>query len=651
MPPLVEVEFSRKDGHTREDFAHWLSDQLIQTMGDREELETRWENQILQWRSQFPEDVLDFPFEGASNVEFPLTAIHSDPVYADMMQTLHAPEDYWTPVAKKPERVNAASPLREGLTAIERRFLKMRRVNGKALLDNNILGTAVYKCHWRDERRPHKAYTPSGEIEKRVKLISQPSIEHVPLQRFYFPGGSWTTDPDEPGGTQWQAQEFYLTESQVKVLAEGTSRLPGFDRSVLEDVIKFVTDEIPDVDDELMEEDHFKPFEYLRIRLFEVWARFDVDGDGIDEDVVAWIHPETVKVLRAIHNPHLHGRWPFHVTNYLPSFGIYGIGLSEVDEWAQETMTKLLNAQIDNALLANTRMYKAPLGSNIQPGEPVYPGKIWFVGPNEDVGEVRMSEIYPSLPNTMGSIMQFSEMRSGVSEIRQGNLTGLPSRTPATSLLSILREGNKRFDMILNGIRDVHSEMGLRTAQLISQNVRDDPVRWATFFRSSLGPKDAAQVMDVLSGSVSEIEEAFGMSVTATSAQVNKEVEKQSFVGLMQIISQIYQQLVQTAMMMGQVPDPLVQQTAAAAYTSGVELLERLLERFDIQNPSQYLNNLEAISQSLQAQQGGQNAALGPMMGAQNGAGGGAPQPMPGVPPGAAAGPLGGGGLASILGL
>lgn len=627
MPLLEKVRWGpgRKQA-----FLDWIQHELHYTFGDRANLERKWENGMLQWRAQLPEGSLDFPYPGASNLELPLTAMHADPVLADMIQTFHAPNDYWTPVPLRGDRVPHASPLREGLTALEKRFLRMRGVNQRAFLDNNVLGTAVYKNNWLSARRAERRYLPSGESERFVRSISQPQIEHVPLNRFYFPAYAWSLDPDAQGGAKWVAQQILLTQEDLNVLSKGSEELPAFDKEAVATIRKHAHQEERPLEKEIREEDKFKPFEEERITVYEVWARFDTDGDGVEDDVVAVIHFEIPTLLRAIYNPNAHQKRAFHVINYLPNFGIYGIGLSEVDAWAQEAGTKLLNAQIDNVLLANTRMYAVPQGSGIQPGEPIYPSKVWTVGPNESIGEVRLSEVYPSIFQSLSQIMQFGELRSGVSELRQGNLSGLPSRTPATSLLSILREGNKRFDMIHTGIRTVHSEMGLRMLQNVAQRTKEDPMRWAAFFQNALGPKDAQLVMQVLMDSNSAIEESFGISVTATSAQVNKEVEKQSFIGMLQMTQQIYSALVQTAMLMAQVPDELVQATARASFVSGVELLTRLLERFDIQNPEQYISNLEVIANSLNAQQQGINPALQQLLGA---GGLGVLGEAPGIPP------------------
>ena len=607
MPSLEPLKFKNKEA--RAEFALWLSDQLAQTVADRSELDRKWANAILQWHATQPTGTASFPWEGAPDLEMPLTAIHSDPVYADLFQTLSAAADYWTPQARRPDRVAHVNAVREAMTALDRRHLKMKRVNARALMDQVILGTAVYKNHWHASNTPRQDYLPDGSIGKVIRRVSAPRIECVPLQRFYFPASSWDLDPEAPGGTQWQAQEFFKRPAELRALAQGDATLPGFDKDALAAVLKMEEDRSPLVDQTVRQENKYQPFENRKIRFFEVWAKYDANGDGFEEDVVCWFHLESLQILRILHNPFMHGKWPFHVTQYLPNFGIYGKGIAEIDEWAQNMTTILLNAQIHNVLLSNTQMFAAPLGSNIQPGEAIYPGKVWMVAPGEEMKSIQMGQVHPSIFQSLSGMMQFAEMRTGVSEIRQGNLSGLPSRTPATSLLSILREGNKRFDMILNNTRDVHSEMGLRMFQNVAQHFRDDPLAWKMFFEQALGQQDAAYVLEVLSGSVASIEESFGVELTATAAQVNKEVEKQSFIGLMQIVGQIGAQLVQVAQLIMQSPPGTpVYETGAAMFTGGVQLLKQLLQRFDIQNPSEYLGNLEAIAAGIQQQSQGAGA-------------------------------------------
>jgi hypothetical protein len=643
MPLFSSVEWA--DGQ-QEAFVSWMRRELFQTEGDREDLERTWENRILAWRAKMTDVELDFPYPGASNLELPLISMHADPVLADFIQTFHASSDYWSPTATRRDRVDHAAALRRGLTAIEKKWLKMRRVNLRAFLDNIVLGTAVYKNSWKSERAARRRYTQDGSSDRVIEMISHPSIEHVPLQRLWFPAYAWSLDFDAPGGTPWIAQEFRWSEEEWARFSAGSSELPGFDSDAAEVVKSFLGDDPEAIRDVTVEEDEFEPFEKLRHQVFEVWARFDTRGTGVYDDIMVLFHPSSGQILRAIYFPNAHGRHPFHAINYLPGYGIYGIGLAEVDEWAQEASTQLLNAQIDNARLANTRMFSAPIGSMHQPNEAIYPGKVWYLEPDERISEIRLSDLYPSGFTLMNQLVQFSEQRSGVNELRQGGMGGMPSRTPATSLLTIMREGNKRFDMIHTGVRDVHSEMGLRMTQNVAQRAAEDPMSWMSFFERAEGPEDAQKIMQVLLEGEAAIEESFGINVTATSASVNKEVEKQSFIGMLQIAQQIYGSLVQTAMLHAQVPDPIVQATARASFISGVEILGQLLERFDVKNKDEHLGNLEVIANTLKAQdEPGGNAATAGMMGQQQG------MMMPQSGAAGAGGPVDPGMIAAMLGL
>lgn len=640
MPILEKVKW----GADRERaFALWFYDELHNNRANRSALETKWEEAIVQWRAMLPKGTKEFPWIGASNLVFPLTAIHSDPVYADFLQTLHASKDYWTVEAKRSDRVEYANPLTEFMTSLERSFLKMRQVNQRAFLDNNILGTAIYKCHWLSERKMVRDYDEFGKVAKMMKAKSQPLIEHVPLQHFYIPADAWNINPDAPvGGARWVAQEIWLTPAELKLRAsrEGAD-LPNYDKKAVEKVMSFEMTRENRVDDKIRDLDDYKPWREQRIRLYEVWARFDVDGDGIEEDIQVIWHHDTFTPLRTLHSPFLHGERPFHATRYLPGFGFYGIGLAEADEWAQLTTTKLLNATIDNVMIANSQMFSAP--KSYMGDMDVYPGKVWYVGPGEEVKAIPMGSVKGDIFNIQAQMMQWSEMRTGVSELRQGNISNLPSRTPAATAQSVMQESNKRFDMILSNIRDIHGEMGRQTLQNVAQFYRDDPERWGRYCEVTLGVEDAAKVKEVLmTEGVHDVGTAFGVSVTATSAQVNKNAEQQNLISVMQITSQIFGALNQMSMLMMQVPpETPAYATAAAGFGAGVQMLERILETFDIQNPSAYMGSLRDLAASLtgQAQQAQQMGAMAgmamdpAMMGALGPQGLGPMGMQPGLPP------------------
>lgn len=536
----------------------------------------------------------DIPFVGASDIEMPLTAIHSDPVYADFMQTLHAPNDFWSIQAIRPDGVDQAKPLQEFLSLVEQRDIRMRRINKRALLDMVVHGTTIYKDHILHERKKVQDYDASGNLADITKIRYQPLVEHIPLRDFFIPAYAWNIDPDAIGGAPWVGQRYRLTKSQFKLAAKsGPPYLPAYDVKASKMVESWATNiQGQDVvESTIQQEDSYQPWRNDKITLYEIWARYDADGDGVDEDVVAIWHHETRQILRATHIPLVHGKRVFEAGTYLPGFGFYGMGVAEVDEWAQLAISRLLNETINNASLANTVMLGVPLGANIMPDESVYPGKVWPLGPGERISDIRMGQPYPGMMGIIGELSQWADQRTAVAELRQGDISGLPSRTPASTVMQLMGESNKRFDMIMANLRDgCLSNIGSRVLQHIIQISKDDP-RYIAFAMQALGQKDGSVVAGILQGGVHDLEATFGIAVTATNSKVNKEVDKQNLIGLAQFLGQMYPQQMQYAqgmMQLGVAGPEVLAGVLQAAFNGTSEMQRRLLEAYDIQNPEQY---------------------------------------------------------------
>jgi hypothetical protein len=576
--------------HAKDQVRDYLQHEITRTDSDRNTLERKWRSDIIAWRARVVDDgIADIPFVGASDLPMPLIAMHMDPVVADFMQTLHAPRDFWSVSPHNSDMVDVVKPLQHFLSVVERTHLKMRKVNQRTLLDTVLHGTGIYKHNISTQRikEPNALGSTTATLRRRA------TIQHVPLQDFFIPAESYDIDPDAPNGAApWVAHRFWLSKEQLNERVQAQDGIdPYYDKKAVNAVMNFVNDR--DGDDTVIttirQEDEYTPWKDEKIELFEVWLRYDVDGDGAAEDVVITFHRHTASILRAVTNPFQHGSRPFEAAQYLPGFGFYGMGMAEIDEWAQRATERMLNNMLDNAFLANTVMIGAPTGSNIMADESIYPGKIWPLAPNETLTPIKMGQPYRGMETIMGMFMQWSEQRTGVNEIRQGDISSLPSRTPAATTQLMTREGNKRFDMILGNLRDGPlSNLGLRTFQNIMQISRnyDDYKRIA---KNRLDGDDAQKVIQMLSGNIYDIEERVGFDITATSSMVNKEVDKQQMMFLAQYTAQVYPQLMQYAQMLGQQDPQLAMATVQTAYKGTLESFSRILEAHDIHNTEDYL--------------------------------------------------------------
>lgn len=592
----MAVRSVKWDAATKRMFTGWMYRQLDNTLGQRAPLESKWVNNLVQWRASVIGDgVGDVPFIGASDLPLPLTAIHHDPVLADMIQTLHIPKDFWSVRAINPRGERFAKPTQEFLSAVERRFLKMRQVNIRTLMDVGIHGTGVYKYHYQAKLRKRPSFSNGEQAPVLVpRLETRPLVQHVPLEDFIIPPESTDIDPEAPNyPAQWVAHRFTMRAGRLRHLArEQTPMLPGWDPEALKQILQWEHEnhELQRLRREQQSQDEFIPFNNREVTFYEIWLRFDIDDDGVEEDVVVTWHHQSRAIARSMHNPYEHGRRPFVKAIHMPGFGFYGLGMAEMNEWAQLASERILNATVDSATLSNAAMFSFPLGSRIGEDEPLYPGRVFQHAPGERPYVLQMGGTNAGMFQLLTLFSQFSEQRTGVSELRQGNLTNLPDRVPATATNAALSEGSKRFDMILGNLREgALNEIGVGTLQNLAQMSKDDP-KWKEWAISTLGAADGQAVGELLDMPAEDIPDIMGVHVTATSSQNNKAQERQQLAVLQQTMAATWPQLIQYAQAVAQIagdPTPLAQ-AIQAAHTGTIHLSRKLVEAHDIQNPDDY---------------------------------------------------------------
>lgn len=585
---------------------------------------------------------------GNSNRTIPLTAMNVDPLVARFMTTYHAPPNLWTLQALNEKWVPLAKPLQDYLQFLDQNVLRMWDVDYRAVLELIKLGTCIYKHGWLFERRNAWAYGADGRPQRVTKLLSRPFVDHVRLIDFVIPPAYYSIQPDDQGGAPWVAERHQLRLDQFLARAEGQDPfLPNYNREGVAKVKHFVDDKRDTVQAKVDDLEGNQPFRWETVTLHEVHARYDCQGNGQVDDIVAIVHLDSRTLLRATLNYYAHGERPYEVSRYFRSDGFYGIGVCEQMEMFQSELSDLSNFQHDNVMLRNSLTLAVKQGANFLPGEPIYPGKAFILDdPSKDIKELRFGEAYPSTVQLLSLYQSLSERRSGLSDIQFGSVQQLPSRTPATTMMSLLQEGNRRFDLSLKDMRiDCLARIGLRVLQNLQQFasnpvVNPDGDAYLQLAIQTLGQPEGSLVAGVLQMPLEDVGTGIGVSLTATSGMVNKEIEKQGFLALVQLQTQLGTQFIQLAQIATnpQVVQmmPGLAEVAVQVAKGFTELQRRLLEQYDIRNPEDILVDasiLQSASQAAAAGGVGPAGALGP-------AGPGAPFPddaagMGGLPPGA----------------
>ena len=627
----------------RDHLQQFLRFEIDRALSARIDIEKKWRGWLTQYRAQTEDGIAHFPFEGASRVTVPVMADNVDPIWARYMANIHGAENVWTMRALSEKWITAVKPLQDFTQWLDVNQLHMWDVNMRAFQDMIKLGTAVYKTGWKFEQRRTWGYDENLNRTRRIEQINAPVVDHVNIVNFLVPPEAREIDPDVQHGALWVAERLRIRPPQLKAMAKGQEPfLPNFIPEAVDIVIRSVENSLTDEESLRNRNDYIGDglsgafFESREIELWEAHVRFDTTGDGIEDDIIITFHKPTATILRAIYN-WLPGGRPYSVIRYLRGDGFYGIGVGEQTETWQEVISNVLNYDIDKLLLSNSPMFAVKEGSNILPDEPIFPGKIWtLLNPKDDIQTFHMTA--PGnfdMMQMMSFLEEQSRRRTGLNDLQQANISALPSRTPATTVQSLLQEGNTRFDMSIKDLRQGGlSEVGLRVLQNLqfqTRNFTNNPFAQAYLATAKqvLGEPEGDEAVRAITGGfpAEPIQNGIGVQLTATSGLSNKELMKQSNLALLQLGTQMGEQFINLGALIQQ--GGLVGDVAKKLFAGGSELLLRTMEQFDVRNPEEIVPNIESLLQANQQLAGGGN--IQPLGGTAGGAPGGAGAPAGGL--------------------
>lgn len=659
------------------DFVDMIDSELTEAIGVHDGLVAQWIKWLDLYRAPVKQPERNIPYEGAANFMLPTTATDADQLYAKFIQTIHAADNIWTVRPLNERWTNSAKPMQDFLTWLDGSILKMYKVNKRAVGEMVKLGTAIYKTGWHYEKRPIWTYDENGKAVKADKITGKPFVDHVRLADFVFPAASYEVDPDMQGGMPWCAERLRIPVDKLRWLADSQSPMvPSISKDALSLIIRFEEARVTEWDEAVQAHDYDKrshgsgvdfdkdsspahvsggkpsPAKLLReVEFWEIHARFPTQSNWSHDDVIGWYHRPTRTLVRDVYNYYHHGRRPYEVVRFFPGDGFYGIGLCEQTEVFQLMQSDLFNFNWDNVLLANSRMVVAQAGTNISPGESFYPNKVWIVDGDvrSSFGVFPMADIYQSLPMLQQTVQSYKERRNGIGDLQIGNMQSLPSRTPATTTLSLLQEGARRPDLTIKDMRyEGLSTVGLRVLQ-ICQQFMSSPVdvggqKLMAIAANMLGTPEGMEAIGKLTMPMENAEFGVGVTITATSGSQNKETERQNYLALLQLAGQLAPQFIQLTGMAMQAAGTPVGEVALNSAMGLQELYTRLLEQYDIKN-AEDITPIPDSTEAMVAQQGLLNTLGGGVpAGADGGAGGGA-APGQGAAGMAALGGGAGGGL------
>lgn len=624
MPKFIDIHKNKEDA--RLDFGEerlnalksFITVELEDAMSTRHSLEIVW-RQVLRMYEGVPKNpVKNFPIENAPNIEITLGAIASDAIYAQAYDTIFGVEPFITvrgvPKNKgDKEYAESVKALQRFVNFITDNELGIKESGDEAILDDTQLGTAVFYIPWTERRKKTKV----AKI-----LAAHPRVRCHPPEDTFAPGGS-IDDPDEAG---WIGLRFWYTAQEVEALARRNRwNTLGIAPAGAKDWVRTHREMLGKQMSGIERKGNL-------YEIFDIYAYFDIDGDGLDEDLYLVWDRTSRNLLHVGYNPY--DKRPIEKMVYQRrSHLFYGLGVLEMMMPYEEELTDIHNYGTLNILLANARIWKGRTG-NIPTNMTLWPNKvIELQNPKEDLMSEQMGEVYPSIWNAQSLVMQLAEKRVGVNEMSQPSGQGaMGTRTPGITALTMLQQTNKRFTPAFGGMRKAFAGAVKQALYRYQEKVLAGNAKVLAHIAKVLGTVDGYRVISLLRNQ--DFDEGVIVELTASSASTNKEAERQATFQLVGILAQYYQKVIELATIAAnpQAP-PVVGEIAKDVSVAMGEMVERTLRTFDqVRDPSLFVIEMEAAIDEALADRPRQSLLqLVQGMGAAGGEGGGGGTPQGGI--------------------
>lgn len=556
----------------------------------------------------------NFPWPNAANLEVPLIGFTTDSIVARIMNTIFSMEPFWTVRPLRKEVDPFAKPVEHYLDWSRKAEYNLYAALKPAVIQTTKFGWGWLKYGWETYTKRDYYIDENMIPQFSDESIRRPVVYHIPNQDMIIQAGM-----EDERIAEWICHRVRLTDNQLRM-----RKYDGIYTDV-DEIMKRKDDvrvSYPNLDG------RERRAEEKLNQLYEFSIDYPYGPDDVPTPMVLTYHQPTKKIVRAIFQPY---PWrPYTKMTFILREGcLEGFGIARRLWQLQEEISTIHRQEVDNATVANTRFFLGKRGT-VRPGTQIWPGRFLTVpDPERDIKAFAMGDIGPGLRTLEVQALGYAERASGISDPQLGRESqSLGSRATATGTLAMIQEGNRRFDLNVRDIREAGSEVGRRVLEL---NQRFRP-KGASYFVEGEDGRYVEAVLDLPPAfSASKL----AVELTASTATINRETEKQGLIGLLGVVTQYYERLVQAGMVVFNPQAPPELKELVVRMSQGAKhIVDRIVQDFDIRDVNTVVPALLA-DQSMKEMQGG------PIPGAGNPQGGGPNPGMAGVlEPG---GPMGGG--------
>lgn len=452
---------------------------------DRSEWLQRQQDFLSQWDEFIDNaDVASGPWANASNLHIPITLTAVRTMHARMYAALMGIQP---PFALKPldEAATVAIPLVEGVMTYALREY-VNNYNGiEAVVDQWIwnwvaTGTGILKNRWDKKftRFMDAVPTPipetvlvenpeTGQLEPQVKITVQDVEKPVTKKLFDGPIVETLLPEDvliiggkgEIQDAESVTHRFYMTRSELYSCADQGI----FDADIVDEILEGQEDSGTNDQTGQIKQDRQQNAGIItehtaadadKFEILEIYCKYDSNDDGLDEDIIAWVHKNSRKVVRAtyLHRVFKGGHLPFVKIDFLKRQGqTYGMGIPEIIYPLQRETDAMHNMRMDFGILSTMPFgfYRAASGVNpdkiqLEPG-----ALIPLNDPQNDVFFPNLGNRTFFLEGEEANLLAHIERVISLSDINLGRISGQGAARTATGVSAIVTENNANLDIFI----------------------------------------------------------------------------------------------------------------------------------------------------------------------------------------------------------
>jgi hypothetical protein len=578
-------------------FEKWISLEVTDSLSSRKFLESNWRECLKRYEGVPKLQTRDVPIENAPNIQVTIGAIAADTIYAQAIDLIFNTTPFVT-VRPKPkgvgndELVASAKALQVFANHLAASpDVSLRDAAETSILDNVQLGTGLFYVPWVEKYKK----TKTGKVLSRGPKIRAIAPEDIIV----------------PGGTRQSIEEMplfgicvYYTEQELADAARVNNwDISGFKPLGATNWVRSRRETLGRNPEGIQRKGNM-------YEIILTFCYYDIDGDGIDEDLFVIYNHEGQSIGAYTFNP-MDRRPVERMVYQRRSHLFYGLGVLEMMGPFEEKITDIHNYSTLNILLANSRIWAGD--GTVPENLRLWPGLVIDgLASTDSLKPLAMADVYNSIWQDQMMVIQLANQRVGINE--GVSPQSVPSRTPGITTMSMLQQVNRRFTPAFDSMRLAISGAVMQCLYRYQERLLSgDKIAEATIFQV-LGYTEGMRVIDLLANE--SFDEQVDVELTAASTSVNREADRQNAMMLTNILAQYYQRTLELVTIAAN-PEtpPEVRSIATKIADAAGEVIDRTIRTFDqVRDPETFVVEVEEELNQLEATNGSPQMAMQQLM-------------------------------------